>query len=205
MRTSWMGCRWTALLFIGMIFVASSAQAIDLGPGQPCAAIKWGRTGRGSGEVKNVDDGSSEFSLKSGSSFGIAFDYPLGRYLSTGIDVDWWFIKGSHWPELNLTANSLGGIELGTHLKGLISLYNGRFAIRPGFGIGGFQSHYTILALRAGVEWQASFSDRFGIGVETGTWYAPIGTDDKHDISLGPLGFVRLQLLIATGSSKPNN
>lgn len=168
-------------------------------------AIKWGRVGRGTGETKRISTADREVQVEPGSTFGAAFDFPLSRTLSAGIGLSWWLVEEEHWPSLNLTSGNLGGIELAAHLKGLLSFHNGRYAIRPGIGIGGLQGHYTVLTLEAGVEFQTSLSDRFGLGLETGVWYGPLGTDDEVDISINPLGFMRLQLLIATGSREHDN
>jgi hypothetical protein len=201
MWTSSMGYRWAAVLFIGVIFVASSAQAIDLGPGQPCAAIKFGRLGEGTVIVTQAGNTKRESRVGSAGSFGVAFDFPLNRYLYAGIGVDWQSM-GEGISESFSSTGYIGGIELSAHLKGLFSFHSGRYAIRPGVGVGGLQGHYTSLALRGMVEFQASISERLGVGFEAGFWSIPIGTDDKKDISLDPVRFVRAQFLISMHSNK---
>jgi hypothetical protein len=201
MWTSLTGYRWAAVLFIGVILVASSAQAIDLGPGQPCAAIKFGRLGEGTVKVTQAGNTKRESRVGSAGSFGVAFDFPLNRYLYAGIGVDWQFM-GEGISESFGSTGYIGGIELSAHLKGLFSFHSGRYAIRPGVGVGGLQGHYTSLALRGMVEFQASISERLGVGFEAGFWSIPIGTDDRKDISLDPVRFVRAQFLISMHSNK---
>jgi len=205
MRTSNVGILLSVILSALIVLISTSVLAIDLGPDQPIAAIKWGLIGRGTAEISEISEPDSKVPAGKGSVIGASFDYPLSKRLTAGIALDWWMVETSHWPSLELTSVNLDGFELSAHLKGLISFHNGRYALRPGIGIGGCQGHYTMLAFHAGMEFQASVAERFGIGVEAGTWYSPAGTDDTVDIKVGPLGFLRFQLLIATGSRKPND
>jgi hypothetical protein len=205
MRRAPTGRLATSALFFFVLLFSTSSFAIDLGPDQPVIAVKWGRIGRGTAEISNGSTSDREVPAGPGSVIGAAFDFPLSRKLSAGIGLSWWLIDEGQWPSLTMGARKLDGMELSAHLKGLISFRNGRYAIRPGIGVGGLQGHYTVLTLQAGVELQASVSKRFGLGIESGVWCGPLGTDDEEDITIGPLGFLRVQLLFATGSRGQGN
>ncbi|MEW5796606.1 MAG: hypothetical protein AB1772_09615 [Candidatus Zixiibacteriota bacterium] len=182
---------------LAAITLGGQCGAIDLGPGEPCAAFKMGRIGRTTMEITDIVNGDREAGLEPTWTIGVSFDYPLTQHLYAGAVVDWHWLGEPYPLPVDLRVGGVSALELGVQLKWLISLGDGRFAIRPGIGIGGAQGHYTLLAFRAGIEFQMSVSERFGIGIESGVWHSPVGTDSVTDVAIGPMGYLRGEVLFS--------
>lgn len=177
--------------------LSSSAWSIDLGPGEPCAAFKLGRFGSGTLVVSDVLNGDHETHTAPAWTTGVEFDFPLSQRLYAGAALDIHMMEEPYIQEIDLHGGGLSTVELGVQLKGLINFGGDRFALRPGIGVGGGQGKYSLLAFRAVMEFQASMTDQFGVGLETGVWYAPVGTDNRTDIRIGPAAFLRGEVLFS--------
>ena len=179
------------------VLLSATGWAIDLGPGEPCAAFKFGRIGGGNIVIMNARQGDREVQAETAWTTGVEFDYPLSRYLYAGAALNWQWLGEPYIREIDLMGGGISAPELAVVLKGLISFNDGKLAVKPGFGIGGAQGKYTMFTMQAGVEFQASVSEQFGAGLETGVWYSPRGTDNYTDIRVGPSGYVRGELLFS--------
>lgn len=180
----------TSAIFIAMILVILPVNlpAIDLGPDQSSASLKYGTMSAGDRKETFLFDAPKMSRTRETGWLGVAFDYPIARNLYLGAAVD----MSGH-----------AGIELGVSLKGLIASNNGKFAVRPGVGVGGAASGNTeLLTVRAFTELQVSVSRQFGVGLEAGIWYTPSGGDDMRSIRIGPLTYIRGMVLFSSGQKQ---
>ncbi|MCX6833727.1 MAG: hypothetical protein NTW07_01105 [candidate division Zixibacteria bacterium] len=187
------------LLIINLPF---SVKAMDLGPGEPCMAVKLGRLNGATAVLSRIGVEGREIRITSASSLGLSLDFALTKHLYAGAVLDWHMRSNKYYLESRSAQWSSSTLELGAQLKWLISFGDGRYALRPGIGIGGGTGNYELLTLRASAEFQASVSDQNAIGLESGVWYVPVGTDDVYDIRIRPTFYLRAEFLFSIWSEK---
>ena len=183
----------TVVVFIAIAFVILplNLMAIDLGPGQPSGSFKFGRMAAGDLKLTSLSSGQTLLRTRESKSFGASFDYPIARHLHIGLGADMHYCYGRL-------------VDVTVNLKGLIASPNGRFAFRPGLGVGAAASGLaSLLTIRAFGELQASVSRQFGVGVEAGVWYTPSGSHAEHSIRIGPTKYVRGVVLFSSGKQGP--
>lgn len=85
----------------------------------------------------------------------------------------------------------------------MIATPDGRFAFRPGIGIGGATSRQsTLLTVRASGELQVSLSPQIGLGLEAGLWYTPSGGNELESVRIGPAKYLRAVVLVSSGTDQ---
>jgi len=179
------------VMAMAVVILPLNLMALDLGPGQASGSFKYGRMAAADIKLSEAFGGELLYQGRASKTLGGSFDYPIAPHLHLGLGADMHYCYGRL-------------VDLTISLKGLIASPNGKFAFRPGLGVGGAASRYaSLLTVRAFGELQASVSRKFGIGLEAGVWYTPSGGDVDQSIRIGPVTYLRGAVLFSYGKSRP--